>query len=453
MTTTKTTLRKIILQAFMLCITHAIGAQNNDISAINHYIDFNNEATHGMLIVHRLLENFNQEVNKFVDLESHQINFYSNKDLPGDIFEDTDHWFYDTTPYEWYDIATQQEVNGLSASLNAVASNMRRQLRSINAIRFEAAQFIEKNDLSIRDNQEKIYEILEKGVQLFEDFYLEHKQLKSLVYKFMRSNQIVADPFRGVHLKASQMLDNLRYKKDNDWAQNLDALEKAAASENDKREQGKKLNLFVEGARDFIGSGSVPLEYKLYGKYYYYHNSRLLNYVNRYGNGYVNAYNESIDPSKSIKLMEIPHFYQVIYPNRWMEDVPLISADPIILSLPEKLKNRNISNSNKVLIVDSEVLEIEIFDHQMIDGDIVSVNFNGDWILEDFPLKGKPYPIRIKLNPEGKNYLLLHAVNLGSEPPNTMAMRYSFRGKEETVVLSSDLDASEIIELKLVESF
>jgi len=75
--------------------------QEEKLKAINNYVQFTNESTHGLLIVHRLLENFNKNINKYVDLPDQQINFYSNKDLPQDIFEDSENWFYDTSPNEW----------------------------------------------------------------------------------------------------------------------------------------------------------------------------------------------------------------------------------------------------------------------------------------------------------------------------------------------------------------
>ena len=445
-------MQKLLLILFVILFSLYSTAQSNSISAVNNYINFSNECTHGMLIVHRLLENFNQEVNKFVDLESQQVNFYSNKDLPKNIFEDPEHWFYEKTPYEWYELCKNQELDRRwSQSLNEVATQMRKTVTAINKIRFVADQFITENDLSKRSNQEKIYAILENGVDLFEQYYIRQKTLKKVIQDFAFQSKINANSFEPVHSQAYSMLEGLRYKNDNDWSKALKIMKKAEAADNLKGDQKVKLAMFILSASEFIETADVSLEYKQYGKYYYYHNSKLLNYVNRYGNGYANAYNEKIDIDKNLKLLEIPHFYQVIYPSRWMENVPLASTDPMIVTLPEKLKDRTITVSNRTIQVDSEIVELEIFDHKMIDGDIVSVNFNGDWILEDYALKGKPYPLKVQLNKEGKNYLLLHAVNLGRKPPNTMAMRYTFQGKTETVILSSDLDESEVIELVIKE--
>ena len=91
--------------SFIFVFISSVYNQSTDadkVKVLNNYVNFSNESTHGLLIVHRLLENFNKNINKFVDLPDQQINFYSNKDLPQDIFEDPENWFYDISPNEWY---------------------------------------------------------------------------------------------------------------------------------------------------------------------------------------------------------------------------------------------------------------------------------------------------------------------------------------------------------------
>lgn len=100
-------LHKLFLSISLLIsyftLTTAQINESDKIKSLNNYVNFSNESTHGLLIVHRLLENFNKNINKFVDLPDQQINFYSNKDLPQDIFEDPENWFYDVSPNEWYE--------------------------------------------------------------------------------------------------------------------------------------------------------------------------------------------------------------------------------------------------------------------------------------------------------------------------------------------------------------
>lgn len=432
-----------------------LSAQTKQVAAINNYINFSNECIHGMLIVHRLLENFNQEVNKFVNLESHQINFYSNKDLPQNIFDDPEHWFYDKSPNEWFRICINQGSSVPEKWKNLIEpeiKSMHKTVNEINQLRFDAAHVISSKDLNIRENQEEIYSILENGVALFESFYQKQKMLKVHIEQFALETGINLknNPDHQSHAVIYRLLEQLRYKDDNDWEVTLARLEELTIKNIDANNATPKMNALLSDCRSFYENAEVDPEYRLYGKYYFFHNSLLLNNVNRYGNGFIIKHNEKINPSEQIKLMEIPHFYQVVYPARWVEDIPLASTDPSIEIIPVKLRNREIVVSDRTIEVDKYVVELELFDHKLIDGDIVSVNFNGDWIIEKHSLEEKPFKLKIKLNEEGKNYLLLHAENLGKRPPNTMALRYTYRGKVETIELSSDLKESEVIEIKYV---
>jgi hypothetical protein len=85
------------------------------------------------------------------------------------------------------------------------------------------------------------------------------------------------------------------------------------------------------------------------------------------------------------------------------------------------------------------------------DGDLVSVNFNGEWIMEKEELEIAPKKFKLKLNKEGKNYLLLHADNVGQRPPCTIGVSYMMGGTKKEIILSSDLEVSEMIELDIIE--
>lgn len=167
-------------------------AQAKSIAALNNYINFTNESIHGMLIVHRLLENFNQDVNKFVNLESHQINFYSNKDLPRNIFDDPEHWFYERSPNEWYNICTNQGSffpQNWNTLFNTELDSLHDIVNKINDLRFEAEKIITTNDLNQINNQEIIYKKLEEGVTLFESFYLHQIKMMKHIDAYLNSSE------------------------------------------------------------------------------------------------------------------------------------------------------------------------------------------------------------------------------------------------------------------------
>lgn len=70
------------------------------------------------------------------------------------------------------------------------------------------------------------------------------------------------------------------------------------------------------------------------------------------------------------------------------------------------------------------------------------------WVLRKQLLKNEPYELKLRLNDSGRNYLVLHAENIGKRPPNTMALKYTYRGKEHEIILNSDMQQSELIEIE-----
>lgn len=73
--------------------------------------------------------------------------------------------------------------------------------------------------------------------------------------------------------------------------------------------------------------------------------------------------------------------------------------------------------------VDSDTLEIALYDGSIIDHDSVSVTYNSVTLAQGIELKETPYIINLVLSSEEPTHLLvLNADNLGSIPPNTGIM-------------------------------
>lgn len=471
---------RILLFCLFIISNVNSGIANNPtpLQALNNYASFINESIHGMVIVHRLLENYNQELNKYVDLEGYQINNFGNKDLPKNIFEDPDNWFYQISPLEWAKIAnegssvlTEQDANFLNKKLASLKSK----ILSINRIRFDIDDFIQNNDLTIKENTEKVYSFLELGTELFDNFYEEQTKMEVILIKLARKYGApeaeelrIVEAFDKNWFAAKSILRSVRDKKDEALPGQIDALERAYAqmkaidvadypimslktprNQRSWNQSLKKINEIVDNTKLLIQTAEVPKEYKFYGKFYYYHNAVLANFINRYGSGFANEMNNIIRDLKLPILFRIeePHFYQVIYPKKLKKDEIIQSSDDKIVAVPTKLKDREIIKSTRTIQVDTLVFDINLFDYKIQDGDIVSINFNGDWILENHSLEGAPTQLKVKLNEEGKNYLLLHAINEGRNPPNTMAVSYYYKGEKQTITLSSNLAESEMIEI------
>jgi hypothetical protein len=88
--------------------------------------------------------------------------------------------------------------------------------------------------------------------------------------------------------------------------------------------------------------------------------------------------------------------------------------------------------------ITERTVEISVYDHQLIDGDIVNIVANGETIISNVELDGpnNPYTVSYTFTNNGFNYVALVAQNTGDIFPNTCAM--SINGAE--FVLQSTLE-------------
>ena len=454
---------------------NANSTDNKEVEALNNYVFFTNECTHGMLIVHSLLYTFNQDLNKEIDRGEYQINF-SNADLPADVFDNT--WFYNTTPYEWLKKAKVSSTllsKEIALKLNTISDRLRMIIVDINALRFKLEDLLAE-DLNNQDNVLAVYNELERATKLFDDFHTDQQILRieiDKVYDSIRPSLDVEFPeliamFDKTYRASLSVMNTLHAKTDEGLKGKIEKLNTAqaklsAASLNNysstrllsravqghyKDYRSQQLE-FTKGVNDFYDTAEVPVEFKKYGKYYYYYNKYLLPKFNQFGIGTVFATNNILDYLRSdqLRYMELPHFYKVIYPKKIEKVEHLSSTAETLTTLPTKLKDRAITVASKSIKVDGDRVVFELYDHMIEDGDVVSINFNGDWVIDSHKITSKPFELKVQLNPEGKNYIILHAENVGRRPPNTMAVSYMYNGKKKQIVMKADLNTSEMIEI------
>jgi len=449
----------IVLYAFQ---APAQSSQQQQVEALDNYIYFTNESVHGLLIVHRLLENFNQKINKYVDLESTQFNFYSNKDLPRNIFDDPDKWFYDVSPYEWYDISVVGSKNlpsNTAVLLNKDIDQLKAILTRVNAIRFELGHLTESEDLKQRTNLEEIYNKLEECVVLYENFNTIKEELKlklkqsyidlklgtpsSELERVDALHENIRAFLVALHTKDEASLPKLSKHLENNIQTATSLLGPQA------KKMLTKTSSFQESTKKYLQGGSFPEEYQQYGKAYYYYNVELVSKTNRYGSGLVVDMNEWIKAhdNNALLQMEEPHFFKVIYPKKQVKVEQIVTTPSV--GLPSTVKGREVVVRQNHIALNEPTFLLEISDHQLQDGDIISINFNDRWIIKEYALKRKALKIQLRLRPNQANYLLLHAENLGKIPPNTAKIAYIYNGEKQVVLLNSDMQESEMIELKL----
>jgi hypothetical protein len=98
-------------------------------------------------------------------------------------------------------------------------------------------------------------------------------------------------------------------------------------------------------------------------------------------------------------------------------------------------------------VINDDSAEIRFMDNGIVDGDTISVFYNGQLIIPKLGLKEKPYIIKIPLFPDYPNRLLIYAESLGGYPPNTALVRIIYGKKEQSFLLSSTMSKSGSIEL------
>ena len=107
-------------------------------------------------------------------------------------------------------------------------------------------------------------------------------------------------------------------------------------------------------------------------------------------------------------------------------------------NIPAIIYGRSIS-STELIQVNAPTIQVYVYDNNYIDGDTMSLFFNGTWIIDHYGVTKKKHEISLNLIENTNNYLVLFANNLGKSPPNTAALEFDYNGKKYISKLSSDL--------------
>jgi hypothetical protein len=104
----------------------------------------------------------------------------------------------------------------------------------------------------------------------------------------------------------------------------------------------------------------------------------------------------------------------------------------------EKRSNNILQTVN----VENPIVKIELYDNGDIDGDSVSLFYNGKVLLAHKKLTTQPITLDLPVNNDEVNELVMYADNLGTIPPNTALMIVTDGNKRYEVRVTSDLKKS-----------
>lgn len=116
----------------------------------------------------------------------------------------------------------------------------------------------------------------------------------------------------------------------------------------------------------------------------------------------------------------------------------------------KKLRGRKVEDGHTIE-VQNRSFSITVYDHQRDDGDIISLNYNGEWILREYEIDHSKHSLDVFLDTDEKapNYLVLYAHNLGEVSPNTVAVEIDDGQRVKRFILNSDMKTSDIIYFNL----
>ncbi len=125
---------------------------------------------------------------------------------------------------------------------------------------------------------------------------------------------------------------------------------------------------------------------------------------------------------------------------------PVVKTNPEIKPRADINFEKRNNNLIKTIEIENETFKVDLYDNGDIDGDTISLLFNGKLILSHKRLSDKA--ITLTLNTDDKkdvNELVMYAENLGSIPPNTALMVVTDGSSRYEVRIASDLEKSGVI--------
>ena len=455
-------LRLFCFVLLLLCGSKSYTQSEAEMKALNSYIQFLNESVHGLTVAHILFVNYNKDLNKYIDLDSHKINTHiTNQELGASIFDNPDINTSDSneSAIQLADITKRKSAalpSSVANRLNSYVSDIKTILNSINSLRFEIENFLKSSDLNVKENVYKSYELLERVVSYFDKYASLHDQLARsvrghLTYKYDPLDFV----FFEIHSASISLIKEIRNdntsKLDNYISRILGAVDNLETRDyelsNSQKLIAAELSRQVREMTRFLtnqqNGGAVPENFKLYGKSYYMHNHILLSSFNSISPGFVSKMNQILEKEAKALLTydDRPVLYKLTYPQKMQEIEAVVTQKALPLSTSSPTPNDPFS---PVIAAEPEqdYVILEFYDPDLIDRDSISVSFNDEWILENYMLQEEPKKIKLDIDPQKGNSVFIVAKNEGIIAPNTVGFKYRYNGKGKKKVMERNMEAN-----------
>lgn len=127
----------------------------------------------------------------------------------------------------------------------------------------------------------------------------------------------------------------------------------------------------------------------------------------------------------------------------------VVKSEPVKAKLSDPVYTKRSSELLKTIEIDNASFTVDLYDNGEIDGDSISLFFNGGLILSHKRLGDKAIRLKLEVDKDKElNELIMYAENLGTIAPNTALMVVNDGDNRYEVRISSDLQKSGVIRFK-----
>lgn len=122
-----------------------------------------------------------------------------------------------------------------------------------------------------------------------------------------------------------------------------------------------------------------------------------------------------------------------------------IEKTPDSVTTPKVKFEKRSNTVLETISVKNKTVKVDLYDNGEIDGDSISLFYNGKLLMSSKRLSEKPISLTITVEDNVENELVMYAENLGTIPPNTALMVVTDGNKRYEVRITSDLQKSGVI--------
>jgi hypothetical protein len=146
----------------------------------------------------------------------------------------------------------------------------------------------------------------------------------------------------------------------------------------------------------------------------------------------------------------LPPVVKIITPDKPKDSVPPVVVAPVekkadTVAVPKTLAQRK-NKEQSHIEVDVKTINLKVYDNAIIDGDTVSIMYNGKMLLTHQLLSEKGIELNIELDEtQTRNELVLFAENLGSIPPNTALIVVTAGTRRYELFASASLEENAVL--------